>query len=160
MRPVLTRVFRFAAHRLSLRRRHSLAQGSTVFPKIFLPKAPVNEYKGAFCVVFYLLCVFFFNQQSCADPGMIRVVPACLISFPTHSERSHPSAEFPAADSESGGGCATWFNTRTFQKDPVCVLKCHLSSPEQDGARLQGILHFLPELTLQFHLCLACHCHI
>lgn len=86
---------------------------------------------------------------------MTPFVPACLISFPTHSKWSHSSAEYPAVDSEGGRGRATWLNTRTLQKDPVHVLKCHLSSPEQDRTWLQSIFHFLHKLTKNMHLWLA-----
>lgn len=50
--PVWMQFFRFAAHRLPLWCRHSSAQGATVFPKVFLPKAPVNKHKGAFALSF------------------------------------------------------------------------------------------------------------
>lgn len=50
--PIVTGFFCFAAHRLSLRCCHSLAQGAALFPKVFLPKAAVNEHKGTFVVSF------------------------------------------------------------------------------------------------------------
>lgn len=53
MLPVMSWFFCFTAHRLSLRCCHSLAQSATIFPKIFLPKAPVNKHKGTFFISFY-----------------------------------------------------------------------------------------------------------
>lgn len=77
MPPVTSWFFCFTAHRLSLWCCYSLAQGATVFPKIFLPKAPVNKHKGIFCVSFYrlilstYLCWRWFNSVRSSLPYLL-----------------------------------------------------------------------------------------
>lgn len=68
--------------------------------------------------------------------------PARPLSLPTNAERTHPSAEQSAADSEGGGGGAARVDSRTLQEGPVRLSQCHLGSPEQDRTRLQGIWCF------------------
>ena len=97
----------------------------------------------------------FFRSQ--ADSVWCCVFPACPLSFPTNAEWTDPSAEHSAADSEGGGGGAAWFVSGSLQEDSVGLPQCHLSSPEQDGTRLQGIHPvFIHRSHYFFNLWLGC----